>query len=135
MKQIYFVLILVTVVFLPSSFAVHIETPVKKAEATVTFKKATFTVEEFKALTPKTFKEKTGKRLSFKDKMLLKFLKKKTNKEGRLEINWGAFALGFFLGLLGLIGSFFFKDKQAWKSALIGIGALIVLALLIGVVA
>ena len=132
MKQLYLSLILISVIFLPASFAVNIESNLKKEEKpSITFKQETFTVEEFKSLTPEKFKKKIGKKLSLKDRILLKFLKKKMDKNGKLEINWGAAVLGLFLGIIGLVITLFFKDKKAWKSALIGIGVGIVISLLV----
>lgn len=135
MKQFYLVIFLITSIFLPSSFAIPVHPNMVKEEVTptVNFKNETFTVKEFKLLTPKQFKQKTGKRLTLKDRVLLTFLKKSTDEDGKLKIHWGAFALGFFLSLIGLVITLFFKDKDAWKSALIGIGAIVLISLLAGV--
>ena len=104
-------------------------------------------LDEFMALTPKKYRHQTGQKLSLKERMVLKFAKKTIKhqlKKGEplppvvdlnvaeQNFNWGAFALGFFLGLIGiLIVALAFKDKKAWISALVGWGLAIGLILLI----
>src|SRR5687767_9776111 len=85
------------------------------------------------------FKEYTGKKLSFKDRIVFGLVKnqlKRGLKNGDIQMdssasdaaaavegsfNFGAFILGFLLGLLGfLIVILAFKDKGAWKWALVG---------------
>jgi len=106
------------------------------------------TIDEFLDMNPKEFTEMTGERMTFKDRIVFTAVKKnmrkqmrkaKKNKEYdfstpqevRKSFNWGAFFLGLFLALIGLIISFFFKDKNAWKSALIGLGVAVVIVLII----
>jgi hypothetical protein len=80
-------------------------------------------------LTAAEYKTLTGKKLKFKEKISLKIfqyqLKKTINKDGTVNIekftkqednikkfNIGWFALGFFLGLIGVIIVLFIKDEK-----------------------
>lgn len=93
----------------------------------------------FIALTPAKFSELTGKKMTFAEKVSLKIVQREVKKElkkGRdvnmAEVakraaggsfNWGAAALGFFLGLIGVLIVYlaFKNDKEtARKSAWIG---------------
>jgi len=95
------------------------------------------------------FKELTGTKLSFKDRIVFGLVKnqlKRGLKNGDIQMdssasdaaaavegsfNFGAFILGFLLGLLGfLIVILAFKDKGAWKWALAGMGLWLILVLL-----
>lgn len=105
--------------------------PKVKSDKIITFKGQAFSPEEFKNLTPKEFKKKTGKKLSFKDRMILNILKKRTTSEGGFKMNWGAFTLGLLLGIIGIAITLFFKEKEAWKSALVGLAALIIILLIL----
>ncbi len=95
------------------------------------------TIDEFLELSPKEFRKMTGERMKFKDRIVFGMVKKNMRKqlkkaekneeyaftppqETAFSFHWGAFFLGLFLTLLGLIISFFFRDGNAWKSALIG---------------
>ena len=97
------------------------------------------TVEEFLELRPKEIAKITGERMTVKDRVFFSLAKENMRKQlkkaeknadyeftapqdsgGGFHWNWGAFVLGLLLGLIGLIISFFFKDKKAWISALIG---------------
>ena len=106
------------------------------------------TVDEFLDLKPKEFARMTGERLKFKDRIIFSVVKKNMRKavrkaekykdydfntpqEVRKSFNWGAFFLGLFLALIGVIISFFFRDKNAWKSALIGLAVAVAIALII----
>lgn len=103
--------------------------------------------EEFLALTPKEIKKNTGKKLRFKEKVALKIaqttLKRnlKKAKKGKdvtgtkkMTFHIGGFLLGFFLGLIGvLIAYLVLEDKDAGKSSLIGLGAALVLIILLTV--
>jgi hypothetical protein len=106
------------------------------------------TVGEFVNLKFKDVKNMSTKKLSIKDrvefmvtkKMLKKKIKKgEVNAEAKMmttdqfELNWGGFALGFLLGLLGLIiVAIFFKKpkKNAVVSSLIGMVAITALYLI-----
>lgn len=101
----------------------------------------TFTAGDFIKLTAGDFRYITGQRLSLREKIGFWLVKRKIRKAIRRgeipsdmpvkgvpqgTFNFGAFMLGFFLNLLGiLIVVFAFKDKQAWESAIIGFAALV----------
>jgi hypothetical protein len=109
------------------------------------------TLEQFVKLTPSAYKELTGKKLGFKHHVEMKVtqrqLKKTIRKDGTVDVtelqkvaaepfkfHLGGFALGFLLGLLGVIITLFFKDankKSRLYSSLIGLGAVIILVLLL----
>lgn len=86
----------------------------------------------FVKLTPRDYKNITGKNLNFFDKIKLKisqrYGKKFIQKDGTIDAvkiqkkfgffdkwqwHWGGFALGFFL-ILGPIIALFFKDEYKW---------------------
>jgi hypothetical protein len=89
-------------------------------------------VKDFIRLTPASYKEITGKKMRFKERVGLAFgkksLKKMINKDGTVNMekmkrrglfgnwqwHWGGFALGFFLSFLGPIVALFFKDEYKW---------------------
>ena len=106
------------------------------------------TVGDITDMNAREFGEYTGQKLTFKEKLgynLVKSKLKRQVKKGTLSenasfdmaaaagsFNIGAFLLGLFLGLIGLIIVLLaFDDKDAWKEALIGWG---VALLLIGTV-
>jgi hypothetical protein len=103
----------------------------------------------FIALTPTKFSEITGQKMSFTQKVALKILQrevKKDLKKGREvnmaevakraaggSFNWGAAALGFFLGLIGVLIVYlaFKNDKEvARKSAWIGFAVWVAIVLI-----
>ena len=103
-------------------------------------------LEQFLNFTPKKFKEERGKKLSLKDKLALKFIQKNlshTVKNGtNLPVSFdlaqearkfkiGGFLLGFFLGILGLLISLFFKDKDTRRSVLYGFGVQLILGIIL----
>ncbi len=108
------------------------------------------TVGEFVDLKFKDIKKMSPKKLNIKDRIEFmvtkKVLKKKIRKgeikaetklmaSDQFEMNWGGFALGFLLGLLGLIivAIFFEKPKKnAVVSSLIGMVAIVALVLIFG---
>lgn len=89
-------------------------------------------VEEFIKLTPKSYRQIAGKKMSLKEKIGLvlgkRSLKKMINKDGTMNTakmkrgglwggfqwHWGGFALGFFLNILGPIVALFFNDDYKW---------------------
>jgi len=94
--------------------------------------KKLITVDEFLKLTPRAFKELTGKKMNVIQRIdfsLSKhFLKRMIHKDGSLnkeqlnrrglfgnwQWHWGGFALGFFLSFLGPIIALFFNDDYKW---------------------
>ncbi|RXK58370.1 hypothetical protein ESA94_17160 [Lacibacter luteus] len=107
----------------------------------------------FAALTPAKFSEITGQKMTLSKKIALKIVQREVKKElkkghdvNMMEVakraaggsfNWGAAALGFFLGLIGVLIVYlaFKNDKEiARKSAWIGFGIWVAVAILIYVV-
>lgn len=106
---------------------------------------------DFVKLTPSGYKALTGKKIGFKHgvelKVTQKQLKKAIRKDGTVDVqelqkaaaepfkfHLGGFALGFLLGLLGVIIALFFKDanrKSRITSSLIGLGVVVILVLLL----
>jgi hypothetical protein len=109
------------------------------------------TTEEILALTPNDYKSLTGKKLSFKERFVLKYaqrsIKKDLKKEGSVDIkryfddgdsrfNGGGFALGLLLGLLGvLLAHIFSSDKSFRRSSWYGFGLLVSILLVVSAVA
>ncbi len=89
-------------------------------------------LEEYYRLTPKSYRQLTGEKMSFKERVLLadgkKMLKKTVSKDGNVKIqefkkggffgnwswHWGGFALGLFLSVLGPIVALFYNDDYKW---------------------
>jgi hypothetical protein len=107
------------------------------------------TVGDIVDLNAKEYAKFTGKKLSLKEQIAYGFLKGKLKSELRKGIlspvdsviksedkvsvpfNFGAFVLGFLLGIIGLaIVLLVFKDKEAWRSAVFGLAAVIILYLI-----
>lgn len=105
---------------------------------------------DFLDMKARDFAELTGTKLKLRDRLAISLAKKQVRKEMRKgtmtagdsvadvaqqaakDINVGAFFLGLFLGLLGLIIVLIaFEDKEAWKSALLGWGIWILLLILL----
>ena len=92
----------------------------------------------FVNLSPKEYGKMRGKKLNIFEKLsfkLTQFRMKqqlKANKSGDSEgVNWAGFALGGFLGLIGVLGAYIFsKDKNFIKWTWVGCGVWILLALL-----
>jgi hypothetical protein len=110
----------------------------------------TIPLSDFMKLTPSEYKTMTGTKLSFKEKISLKLFqrhfKNAINNDGSVNLekfhqdeddmssfHFGWFALGFFLGLIGLIIALVISDDKRQgriKWTAIGLGAAIVLSLL-----
>lgn len=109
------------------------------------------TLADFMNLSPFGYKALTGTRLGLKHgielKMTQKQLKQVIRIDGTVDVkalikaseepfrfHIGGFLLGFFLGIIGVIITLFFKDanrKSRLYSSLIGLGIVIILALLL----
>ena len=99
-------------------------------------------MKEFVTLSPKQYGELRGKKLSLVEKVEFKIVQKKLKKQlsyydgdGSEGFNFGGFALGFFLGLIGALLSFISKDRNFRKWAWIGFGSWVVLLLIIVAIA
>ena len=89
-------------------------------------------LEDYLELTPKTYRNITGHKMSFKERVKFsiskKIIKKIIRKDGSVSLekikkygifgdwkwHWGGFALGFFLSLIGVIVTLFFNDENKW---------------------
>jgi hypothetical protein len=106
---------------------------------------------DFVTLTPKKFREITGKRLSLINKLSLKFsqraIKKDINSDGTIDnskllkysdgegfrLHGGGFVLGLLLGVIGFLITLLFNDdnrKRRMISSLIGWGVWIIIFLI-----
>jgi phosphate-selective porin len=105
----------------------------------------------FLTLTPAKVKEITGKKMTLKEKIGLKLAQRHVKRELKKghevnvaealraegNFNWGAAALGFFLGLIGVLIVYlaFKNDKEtARKSAWVGFGIWVAVWLLVFVI-
>lgn len=112
----------------------------------------TMSVKTFLSLSPKDIYAGTGKKLSFKEKMGLKIAQKELKTKvkdhqidenavveldkqmgyGESSFNLGGFLLGFFLGLIGVgLAHIFFDDKDLRRSSWKGLGAWVILLLVL----
>jgi hypothetical protein len=89
-------------------------------------------LEDYLRLTPQTYKQITGKKMTLIQKIDLgiskRMVKQAIRKDGTVNLekmkrtgffggwswHWGGFALGFFLSLLGPIVALFFNDDYKW---------------------
>jgi hypothetical protein len=99
------------------------------------------------SLTPEQYRAQTGEKLSFKDRISLRLVKKSIRKhlkhgedfqvadvvdDNKFHFMIGPFLLGLFLGLIGFLICLAFKDrKSALISGGIGWGIAIVLVLIL----
>lgn len=118
-----------------------------KSENTIASPLANFTVQDFLALSPKKYKELTGKKLSLTQKISLKIAQKKMkkavkNKESidmsssmaeafdTSDFNIGGFVLGLLLSVIGVLIAYLIGDTSVIKWAWIGFGVFFVIFLL-----
>jgi hypothetical protein len=163
MKKVRFVLMSALLGFLtitlssslPTSNVESKETVKEEAKASLTVNpifKNSISVKTFLSLSAKDIYAGTGKKLSFKEKMGLKFaqreLKTQVKKNqidentiveldkqmgyGESSFNIGGFLLGFILGLIGVgLAHIFSDDKDFRRSSWKGLGAWIILLLVL----
>lgn len=92
----------------------------------------TISLADYLTLTPATYKQFTGKKMTLVQRLDLgiskRFLKRSIRKDGTVNIekmkgsgffggwswHWGGFALGLFLSVLGPIVALFFNDEYKW---------------------
>lgn len=120
--------------------------PVPKSDNTVAAPFANMSVEDFLALTPKKYKELTGEKLSFTQKIALKMTQKKVKRAikngekvdaatmaGGLDtsdFNIGGFVLGLLLSAIGVLIAYLIGDTNVIKWAWIGFAVFLVIFLL-----
>ena len=107
---------------------------------------AGMTVQDFLALTPKKFKELTGKKMSMSQKISLKIAQRKVKKMVKnneqvdlykvapgvdtSDFSIGGFVLGLLLGIIGILIAYLIGDRSVIKWAWLGFAVWIVILLL-----
>ena len=105
------------------------------------------TVEDFLNITPKKIKERTGEKLSLKERLALRYVQSQIKRDIKKGIspadtafnlddearkfNIGGFLLGLLLGLIGVLISLLFKNRNVRRSALLGFGISILIYLIV----
>jgi hypothetical protein len=117
-----------------------------KSDNTVAAPLSGMTVQDFLALTPKKYRELTGEKLSFTQKISLKLAQKKIRKAIKnnekvdsatmanaldtSDFNIGGFVLGLLLSLIGVLIAYLIGDTTVIKWAWIGFAVFLVIFLL-----
>jgi hypothetical protein len=112
----------------------------------------TISLEDFLTLTPASYKEMTGKKMNYGQRLDLSiskhYLKKMIQKDGTVDVekmkrrgffggwqwHWGGFALGLFLSFLGPIVALFFNDDYKWDRFWSALHTAIWVGLLLGII-
>ena len=136
MKKILVVIVILFSVNIASAaFIVSkpIENPVVETKA----QKERAIMEMVTKMSVKDYEVFTGKKMNFVERLGFKITKKRFEKKLAMAeststgFNIGGFALGFFLGLIGvLIAYLFIQDANLRKWSWIGLGAVLVIVLL-----
>lgn len=104
--------------------------------------------QQILSLTPETYQELTGKKMTFKEKIGLGYVKRNIKRDlkkngsvdladyvdgdGSMRFNIGGFVLGLLLGLIGVaLAHIFSNDKSFRRSSWYGVGALLIIAIII----
>ena len=98
-------------------------------------------MEKVVKMSVKDYEALSEKKMNFTERLAFKITKKRFEKKLKMGdgssssgFNIGGFALGFFLGLIGvLIAYLFIKDDNLRKWAWIGVGTIVAIALLAAV--
>lgn len=136
MKKILVVVaVLFTVNISFGSFTLPI--PAEKPAVETKAQKERAVMEMVSKMSVKDYEVLTGKKMNFLERFSFKITKKRFEKklamvEGTSSgFNIGGFALGFFLGLIGvLIAYIFIKDANLIKWSWIGVGVIVAIAIL-----
>lgn len=121
--------------------------PIPDANTTTFAALRNLSASDLLSLTPEQYRTQTGERLSFKDRISLRLVKKSIRKhlkhgedfqvadvvnDNKFHFMIGPFLLGLFLFVIGLLICLSFKDqKNALISGCFGLGANIVLGVLL----
>lgn len=129
-----------TLTLLLTSFFIHVAfaAPSTATVSSADIFDSTYSVDQVLTMNAKKYKALTGEKMKLKDRVALSMVKAdvkiKMAKGDNLSqgiamgqamenFSIGGFLLGMFLGLLGVLISFFFKDKRvrrsAWKGLLV----------------
>jgi len=113
------------------------------------------TNKQFLALTPRSWKELSGSKLSFKERMGLRLAQQKIRSEiknktidenasinsvmavadGEKSFNFGGFILGLLLGIIGVgLAHIFSKSKDFRRSSWQGFGALLIVIVVLALI-
>jgi len=136
MKKILVVLaVLFTVNTCFGSFIVT--EPAKKPAVETKAQREKAVMEMVSKMSVKDYEVLTGKKMNFAERFAFKITKKRFEKKLAMAedlssgFNIGGFALGFFLGLIGvLIAYIFIKDANLRKWSWIGLGVVVAIAII-----
>lgn len=126
-----------------------IQTNSKPASTSANVPVLSLTLKQIISLTPKEYKKITGKKMSFGQRLSLKFVQYKIKKQlsrnqvinlteantdiDATDFSFAGFLLGFLLSILGVLIAYLIGDRRKikWSWYGFGFGALIILLLII----